>query len=83
MKVHPEVLARPLGREIVLVHFGKNLIYELNESGARVWQLLDLGYAADEIARCLASEFDVEESRAANEVEELVVQLAAEGLIIS
>jgi hypothetical protein len=70
-----------LDQEIVLVHVGTNRIFELNESGAKVWRLLDEGCDVDEIVRRLTEEFDVDETQAADEVKNLVAQLWAERLL--
>ncbi len=81
MRPNPDVLARLLDKEIVLVHVVTNCIFELNETGARVWQLLDEGCDVDEIVRRLTEEFDVDETQAAEEVKSLVAQLWAERLL--
>jgi len=40
LKPAPEVLARRLPGGAVLVHMRTNRIFELNETGARIWELL-------------------------------------------
>ncbi len=39
----PDVTARRLGENIVLVHLGTDRIYELNPTAARIWELIQTG----------------------------------------
>jgi hypothetical protein len=80
---NPEVIAKRLGQAAVLVHIPTNRIFELNETGTRVWELLGQGLDPDRIVRQLVEEFDVDGGRAADEVSTLLVQLRAEGLLVS
>jgi len=78
---NPEVIAKRLGDAAVLVHIPSNRIFELNETGTRVWELLGLNLGRDQIVQQLVQEFEVEQERAANEVESLLAQLRSEGLV--
>ena len=78
---NPEVLAKRLDESTVLVDIGTNRIFELNESGTRVWELLDQGLNTDRIVQRLIDEFDVEDEQAAGDVKKLLSQLEAEGLL--
>jgi len=60
---------------------GTNQIYDLNRTGYRVWQLLQEGSDPDAISDRLREEFDVDQSVASNELDALLRQLSAEGLI--
>ena len=60
---------------------GTNQIYDLNRTGYRVWQLLQEGSDTDAISDRLREEFDVDQSVASNELDALLRQLSAEGLI--
>jgi hypothetical protein len=60
---------------------GTNQIYDLNRTGYRVWQLLQEGSDLDAISDRLREEFDVDQSVASNELDALLRQLSAEGLI--
>jgi hypothetical protein len=83
LRLNPDVIAKRLDQAIVLVHIATNRIFELNETGARVWELLGQGLDADRIARHLIDEFDVDDVRAADELKDLLMQLQAEGLLTS
>lgn len=79
----PNVLAKRVDEEIVLVHLETNRIYELNRTGASLWDALAAGPTHAELEQHLALEFDVEPQQLAREVDEILGQLAAERLIRS
>jgi hypothetical protein len=83
MALHPnvDVIAKRLDETSVLVHIPTNRIFELNETGTRVWEMIGESLNRDQIVRRLADEFDVEEARAAGEVNELLTRLRNEGLL--
>lgn len=83
LRPNPDVIAKRLDEVMVLVHIPTNRIFELNETGTRVWAMIGEGLDPDRIVRCLVDEFDVEEARAADEVKELLERLSNEGLIAS
>ena len=78
-----DVIAKRLDQTSVLVHIPTNRIFELNETGSRVWEMIGESLSADEIVQRLADEFDVEEAQAADEVNELLTRLRNEGLLSS
>jgi hypothetical protein len=78
---HPEVVFRRLEDRLVLVHLGTNQVFELNETGARVWELLAEGLGDERIAAVLAAEFEVEAERARSELAALLDELVAQRLI--
>jgi Coenzyme PQQ synthesis protein D (PqqD) len=82
LRQNPDVVARRLDNTAVLVNIATNRIFELNETGAKVWELLGEGVDTDGIVRRLVDEFDVEERQAADEVKNLIVQLQTEGLLV-
>lgn len=79
----PNVLAKRVDEEIVLVHLETNRIYELNPTGASLWDALAGGPTRAELEQLLALEFDVQPDQLALEVEEMLGQLADERLIRS
>jgi hypothetical protein len=74
------VLTRRVGDHIVLVHMGRNEIFSLNPTGARLWELLVDGRSRDEAVGCLQREFDVTAEVARTEADELLATLARKGL---
>jgi Coenzyme PQQ synthesis protein D (PqqD) len=76
-----DVVARRLGDETVVVNLRTNLIYELNRTGARLWELLADGCDRPELERRLAREFDVEADTLRREIDALLSSLLAAGLV--
>lgn len=66
---------------MVAVCLRTNRIFELNRTGARIWDLLGAGRGADEIATTLQAEFEVSAETAAAEVAGLINRLTDAGLI--
>jgi len=82
-RVHPDpnVLARRVGDEIVLVHLESNRVFELNRTAAFLWDVLAAGSTRAGLEEQLAREFDVERDELAREIDALLGQFAAERLI--
>jgi hypothetical protein len=77
----PDVVARRVDDEVVLVHLTRNEIYALNRTGARFWELLADGRTQSEAIAQLRQEFDVGEHQAEAEVAQLLGALEQQGLI--
>jgi hypothetical protein len=82
LRPNPDVVHRRLEDEIVLVHLETNRIFALNSTGARLWQLIEEGHDEAEIRARLLQEFDVTPSRLNREVDSVLAELAAEGLVM-
>src|SRR5262245_45520259 len=81
LRPNSDVIAKRLDQMSVLVHIPTNRIFELNETGSRVWEMIGESLNADQIVKRLADEFDVEEAQAADQVNELLTRLRNEGLL--
>jgi len=68
---------------MVLVHVGTNQVFELNRTGARIWELLEEGVGGNQLLMTLAGEFDVDEDQLRNEVDTILSELTTEHLITS
>jgi hypothetical protein len=79
---NPDVISKRLDGGVVLVHISTSRIFELNETGSAIWELLQSGCEPTEIPSRLTKAFAVEQSEAANEVRRLIDQLGAEGLLL-
>jgi hypothetical protein len=79
----PRVLERRVGAEMVLVHPETNQIYALNETGARLWELLPTHPTSADLIRGLQEEFEGDEREIEREVDRLVAELARHGLLTS
>jgi Coenzyme PQQ synthesis protein D (PqqD) len=76
----PDVVARRVGETAVLVHLGSNRIYELNDTGARIWALSADGATVEGLVDRLEREFEVDRGQLASEVALIVDDLVREGL---
>jgi Coenzyme PQQ synthesis protein D (PqqD) len=81
LRRNPQVIAKRLDETTVLVDLATSRIFELNETGTRIWELLGEGLDADSIMRHLVDEFEVEPARAQGEVNNLLARLRADGLL--
>lgn len=80
-RVSDRVLSRPVGGELLLLHLSSGVYHALNETGARVWALLENGRGVASIVETVASEYDVDLQSAATDVQTLVARLQDEQLI--
>jgi hypothetical protein len=76
------VVSRRLDDQTVLVNLRTNRIFELNRTGARLWELIKDAPAESEIVARLVAEFEVSEEQVAREVASLIESLLEEGLIL-
>ena len=67
--------------ETVLLHLGSQTYYGLNETGSRIWHLMNKGFTLGEIAKKIQVHFDVELNRAQNCVNDLAADLADAKLV--
>ena len=81
LRPDPDVVAQRLEDEIVLVQLRTNRIYELNRTGARIWELWLSGCDAAQIEHRMLEEFEVDRARLAEEIEALFRSLAREELV--
>jgi len=56
---NPDVVAKRLDEELILIHLGTDQIYSLNSSAARFWELLESGLGVLEAKQQLVEEFAV------------------------
>ena len=78
---NPDVVAQRVGTDVVLVNLRTNRIYELNRTGARLWELIQEGHDRDQIQQHLLREFDVEEAQLALEIDAFLTRLGEADLI--
>lgn len=76
-----DLVGRRLGDSTVLIRLLTNRIYELNATGARIWELIVEGVPPRQIVATLEREFDVDPQTAADAVDELLLTLRREGLV--
>lgn len=74
-------MSNRLGDGGVVVNLRTNRVFELNATGMRAWELMGIGHPRREIERLLEGEFDAEPGRVGRELEQLIADLAREGLV--
>ena len=82
---HPNVVARLVDGEVVLVHLETNRIFTLNGTGTRIWELLN---GAEEVGdlqaleRRLHEQFEVDDDVLHDDVTALLRQFEEERLMV-
>ena len=77
---HGDVISRMLDGEAVILDLNSGEYFGLNETGARIWELLEL-HDTSEIAATLAREFTVTPAEASAAVDTLIHQLLDKRLV--
>lgn len=80
-RVPEDVLAAHLDGEAVLLHMDTKNYFRLNATAAHVFRGLERGLGREALLDGLCAEFDVERDTAAGELDRLLDELAARGLL--
>jgi hypothetical protein len=83
----PNIVARLIAGEMILVPIRKNVgdmedIYTLNETGARIWELIDGHRSIAEICQHMVREYGIDPLLAEQDLIELIDNLLEEGVIV-
>ena len=81
MRPASDIIARKLGESAVLIRMRTSRIYELNATGARIWELLKQHPARESVVESILNEFEIDRHDAESAVDELTATLRGEGLI--
>jgi len=81
LRIPDQVIWCALDDEIVLLNLNTGVYFSLNSTGRRFWELLSEGVAMDAMLPRLSDEYEVEAAVLRIDIDSLVRQLAAEGLI--
>lgn len=80
---HPSlVFTRLDDAEAVLLHLDTKRYYTLNETGSRIWELLQQGRSAQHIVQALQNDYAVTNEEAMPVLSAFVGELQQEGLIL-
>jgi PqqD family protein of HPr-rel-A system len=74
-------LASELGGEAVVLDLASGTYYGLNETGARIWSLLESPITVGDVCRQLRQEFEVDAVECEQAVVQLLQQLVTAGLV--
>jgi hypothetical protein len=79
--VSSEAICQKVSGEMVILDLNSESYFGLNETGCRIWQLLEAGYAIPDILQTLTDEFDVSRQELETDLQALLDALEAAGLI--
>ena len=78
----PDVAARMIGGELMIMSSRTSSLFSLNETAAVLWQAADgVTPLAEIVERHLCGEFDIDPATALRDTEELAAQLAEHGIL--
>jgi hypothetical protein len=80
-RVSPDVVAQRLGESIILVNMQTDRIFELNRTGARLWELLGSGLTRAQAQQRMLDEFAVDEAHLTIEAQTLISSFLIEKLL--
>ena len=75
LRPNPEVIAKRLDQTTVLVDISTGRIFELNETGTRIWELLGQGLNMEQIVQHL-------QGQAADRTERLTLNMEKEAVVV-
>jgi hypothetical protein len=76
-------MARQVGDETVILDLASGTYFGLDPVGARIWQLIGEGVGLDDICETLLAEFDTARETVTHDVNRLIGELQAQGLVIA
>ena len=76
-----QALYKELDGEAVLLHLDSETYFGLNAVGARMWELLTTAPAMRDALDALLEEYDVDPATLRKDMDELVAELEARGLL--
>jgi len=79
---HPDAVFTLLDEgSATILHLGTKRYFTLNETGLRIWQLLEQRSSVSEVARQLSREFEVDMATAQERTTSFVQELREHGLV--
>lgn len=79
--IPPQVMARQVGDETVILDLASGTYYGLDAVGARIWQLLGEDKNLAEVCEAMLAEYDVTREEFERDLDDLLTALAGKGLI--
>ena len=81
IKLSPDVISQEVSGETVLLDLESENYFGLDEVGTRIWQLIKETGDLEAVYNTLLQEYEVGEERLAQDLENLVTEIAALGLV--
>lgn len=81
LTIKPDVVARAVGDEMILLDLETGTYFTLNAIGAIVWRGLETSVSFEAMATAIVENYEVDAVTALSDIDEYVAQLIAEGLV--
>jgi hypothetical protein len=81
VSIPPQVMARTVGDETVILDLASGTYFGLDPVGARIWALMGEGQTLAEICATMLEEYEVEREQLEVDVLRLAAELAERGLV--
>ncbi len=78
----PDVTAKVMDGEAVIIHLGTGIYYSMDGVGCAVWECITAGGDTDAIAGVLADHYGIARDAAAADIGRLVDELVAQQLVV-
>jgi hypothetical protein len=79
--ISPEVMARQVGDECVILDLASGSYFGLDPVGTRIWQLISAGHSLADTHKALLAEYDVSSGDLERDLLRLIGELRSRGLI--
>ncbi len=79
--IPPQVMAREVGDETVILDLASGTYFGLDPVGARIWQLMSEGKTLSEICDTMLDEYEVSREELERDTVRLTEELVEQGLI--
>lgn len=81
IKFSSEILTQEVGGETVILDLKTESYFGLDETGTRIWQLLQEQKDIQSITETMLNEYDVEEKQLEKDIQNLLTQLNKAGIV--
>ncbi|MFZ0211097.1 MAG: PqqD family protein [Candidatus Acidiferrales bacterium] len=79
--VNPLLAWREIDGRVVIISPEDSIVHELNETASFMWKLIDAGCDANQVAKLLQDEYDVDLSAAEADTRQFLASLRGTGLL--
>ena len=81
LRIPEDVIFRDLAGEAVILNFDTGVYFGLDAVGTRMWNLIGELGDRERILKVLLAEYDVEERRLRNDLDDMIARLLENGLL--
>ena len=82
VRPNPDLSIRKIDNEVFIYDRNRSLIHTFNETGAFLWNAFEQGIEKEEIVKRLVSEYEIDETSAATDMEAFFSTLHSLGLAV-